>query len=483
MTTLKAKRFNIKIINILRDRGQLYGLLDLVNEFSDKNWNFRDLAENPNIRVSDIVKDNRFISIPNKNFTNFPAQMGFVNYMATNINKQISDIKNNLNLDWGQTFYASYSDYFDCTDEEFVFLGEYFKKQKWGRDAMNKISMYIGDIEKVKRFPNFGWDFDHLLKWNKNIKRGDLKFLIDYLPKLEEESFLIRSFFRDRYDMKTLKEQIPFYEFKWDLEEISRYASLKDIFENPDINWDSYGLSLNPEIFTQSLTETSKMLGNHFDEVCLSVNESLTIDILRKEKHIKWDWHKITVSRFNITEILENLDLNFPLHLLCLRDDFTYEIYEKHKHLFITTETLRLIQSNKNINIAHMKSFPFLIPEGICLNPNIKLKDIVENPSFPWDFRLLSENLQPTFSELLEYGIFYSWDFTVLSRTIKITPEQVKNNKHFPWDFQSLSKNKFFMENDILEKEVLEKGRNNFYDKLKNIYDKNILKIISRYYI
>jgi hypothetical protein len=73
-------------------------------------------------------------------------------------------------------------------------------------------------------------------------------------------------------------------------------------------------------------------------------------------------------------------------------------------------------------------------------NPNITMKDILDNPDKPWNWEIVSSNYNITM-EFVNNNPHKPWDWNILSRHPNISFQDVVDNPDKPWDWNWLSWN------------------------------------------
>jgi len=214
-----------------------------------------------------------------------------------------------------------------------------------------------------------------------------------------------------------------------------------------------------------------------WDYYWLSSNENLTIDIvirdLNKTSNNKtrsvWYWNGLiqnkNINREELLKIAEQYitikdcqDLDYFKKYNSITINNIDEYIQKNgpvsSHVSSRGETWEWpnISYLANVSLKDILSRPDLpwYWRHVLYNKNITVKDILDNPNLPWPSikdNVMSQKLSLTLKDILEHPEI-NWWFLFLSRHIKLTINDVRNNKELMSDWW-LAENPSFTIKDI----------------------------------
>lgn len=235
------------------------------------------------------------------------------------------------------------------------------------------------ELEKILLyFPNQNWNFKYL-SMNPNIS---LRFI----------------------------ENNP--QFKWNYYYISEHPKLTPAFitKNKDKKWNSVQLASNKNLSIEYIL--NKIEPKYWSKTKISSNLTLTIDILKKYLHIDWHWHNLTLNPgISIDDISNNTNLPWGVQNLAYIIEWPYCIENKlNKHLKEDIDKL----NKKSIDVPHNIEALFYQNDNfeiynINRKGDLTLKLIKENIYFPWDFRVISDNVFDYDYKVNKVNIIKKW--------------------------------------------------------------------------
>jgi hypothetical protein len=80
--------------------------------------------------------------------------------------------------------------------------------------------------------------------------------------------------------------------------------------------------------------------------------------------------------------------------------------------------------------------------EYLSENPNITLRDILNNPDKPWNWYYIGGNPNITLKDMLDHSD-KPWDWYFISQNPNITLQYILDNPNKSWDWYKLSYNTF----------------------------------------
>ena len=150
----------------------------------------------------------------------------------------------------------------------------------------------------------------------------------------------------------------------------------------------------------------------------LSTHPNLTIQHLLEFPDKPWSWNKVS-KHPNIT-IDDIIHHELPWSMECVggNPNMTIQDIQRIQHRLIRTSWIHL-----------------------TLNRSIPIKDMLDNPHFPWDWVALQHRTDPeiTLDFLLSLSSTFQWQY--LSEHPNIKVDDVKAHPEIPWDWFWLSKN------------------------------------------
>jgi hypothetical protein len=192
------------------------------------------------------------------------------------------------------------------------------------------------------------------------------------------------------------------------------HITFQDIINNPQLAWNSYHVSRNPNI---------------------------TIDIVLSNLNYDWNWDMLSGNEsISFRDILDNPQLPWNMKYIYSKPDLTIEYVKK------------------NISLASTSKLDFYL---LSKNPGITFHDILSNPQIKWNWQGVALNPNVTFDDMLTHRNKFldswfsdspnitmenvlanpdiQWNWQYLSRNPKITWTNVLNNINLPWDWKELS--------------------------------------------
>ena len=229
---------------------------------------------------------------------------------------------------------------------------------------------------------------------------------------------------------------------KWDWYSVScnENITLEIVTANPDKPWSSNGLTYNPNL-TWEFVKTHPEL--KWNIIGLSEHKCVTWDIVQANPHMGWIWYTLSHNP-NITwEIIEaNPDKPWCWWNLSSKLDITWEkIINNLDKKWDWTQ----VSANKNItldiinaNISNSK-YP-LCNVGLSKNPNITPAFVKAHPNQKWYYKELSQNPKFFLDDLIKYERTWLM-YDVESYNPHITLEYALSRNKNDWWNLSLNKN------------------------------------------
>lgn len=182
---------------------------------------------------------------------------------------------------------------------------------------------------------------------------------------------------------------------------MTNQISIMNIVES---EWTSYWLN-----FLKSFTS------NNLDYGKLSKNYNMTMGIILDNPDKDWSGTSVSRNHITMTETLlhRKAGVNFVLYHVLIRK---------------VLNNVELALMNKDV-------------KGVCFaiskSPRLTIKDIRENPHFPWTWFSLAQNF--SFQDIKD-NLDLPWDWKYIS-WMKASIKDVEENPSFPWCWNSLSSN------------------------------------------
>ena len=245
-TILKKKiiKDDISFLDFILDN---YNIRD-----EDLVFMWRNLSENPNITIKDIL-DN----------IDDPWDWGLI---SKNPNINMKFVLNNLNNAWD-----------------------------WNELSCHP-NITLKDVLDNPNSQDINWSMEYLSK-NPNITMNDIKnnpdinWSMEYLSK------------NPNITMKDIKNN-P--DIDWDFTILSnnQNITMKDVKDNPDKHWDYSYLSLNPNI---SMTDVADSPTKHWDWLNLSSNPNINMNYVLNNPKKPWSWTLLSSNpSITLQDILDN---------------------------------------------------------------------------------------------------------------------------------------------------------------------------------
>lgn len=243
----------------------------------------------------------------------------------------------------------------------------------------------------------------------------------------------------------------------WDLRGLSGNPNItmKDVLDNPDKDWNWYHLSKNSNIKMKDIIDNHSL---PWELEGLSENPNITMKFIKKNLITIDSSSKGMTLRKNKFNNYEHLETKFIFDKTTKKvigkqlDDGTIieltiediEVCKKYrfKYLIPVMITDKLIKKEsiiKNDRMIYQWDW-----DSLSENPNITLKDVLDNPNLPWDFKMLSRNPNITMKFVMD-NLDENWDWNSLS----------ENKFKYDKNFQTIQLNKIRM-NKIITEKILE---------------------------
>lgn len=404
----------------LLEHQKFYHLIDLIKAIPNDslncfdNWNYNALAENPNIKLNDILENPELI----KEYTIYTT-------LSYNPNLTFDFVLNNLTLKF---------DWCDLSINDNISFEQIKSHPQLSWSYRHVSSREDVDINFVRQNLEFKWDWE-FLSTKQNIK------VIELNPDLPWNMFSLSNNRTLTFEFIQKHPEIPIFPYHYSLS-MNIQEIDKMIINNMEVNYDE--LSLN-----QTLTST--FILKHSDKPWvferLSNNDNLDFDLLVGLSE-DWNWeelaknYKLTrkfllyhINHFNTdeqwTEIYKNSIVSLTdldLYPILFRG---YKLLSYHPKL--TSEYIR-----------NHGSLDQWCPFGLSFNAGLKIKD---------------------FESLMQLGLNLS--FVAMSDSPNLSYEFIYKYRHKNWDWVSLSKNKFFWENRRIQ--IINKMKGNYLNKKRNL--------------
>lgn len=239
------------------------------------------------------------------------------------------------------------------------------------------------------------------------------------------------------------------------------YADMdwKKFSENPNLTWKIISNNLDYpwdwEVIASHKNITWKIIRKNPQILCypraVSINPNITFDIVISNLDYDWHWEFLLCNK-NIT--WENIKNQFPnltslrpkyIHALCKNENVTLDIIRLNSYIKWDWYCL---SSNTNIDIKFVRENldRFLGLEcfrGISKNKNITWDIICKNSDLPWDWSAISENENITW-DIIFNNLDKPWNWLHISAFNKnITWEIILTNPDKPWYYHLLDLNNF----------------------------------------
>lgn len=333
-------------------------LWTLINKFPDENWDWIEIAANPNTQPNFILnyQQNPLIKQSIEKFIN---ARGSILFTASYDDEQLSP-------------YAEGSDLHEMIENS-IYSGlarnsniniEFIKQHKhsqwdWGQLVHN---------------PNFQWEWlkvcDNNNYWPFGLICQHPNFTWDIIQTVPDIWDLISS--NPNITIAILQQYWNDPKYTWNWFDLSQNPGLKleDIFANQHLPWDWLGVSQHPNLT--------------WAHICQHPNEDWVVECF--------------ASNGNIAEACLQFQPGYQLDYYALSqyEGFTWDFIAQRLDQDWNWSRL---SSHPNVTFKHIKD---TLSQGgwlwgfIELNPNLTWRDVVDNQQFTWDFRQLARN---TFSQ------------------------------------------------------------------------------------
>jgi len=320
---------------------------EIIDKYPNKPWYWYYISQNPNLTIDWIIK------YPNKSWD--------WNCISEHKNITMNDIINNINLSWNYQYISQNP---NLTLEMLeLFIDKPWNFEKWDWDHIsNNLNLTINWIIK---YPDKPWNWDFISR-HPNIKIQDIEDNIN-LP-WDWSGISINSNLTSK-----IIDKYPNKPWNWHFMSCIVKMEIFDKYPNKPWHWE--WISMNPNI---TLKQINKYPNNRWNLQYLSINPNLTIDWIltfynkKYNKFNQWDWNFISINNKNIT--IQDMISLFP-----------HNFYDKISiNPNLTIDKIKEIkESDKSKKLDYYWS---------NISENITMKDICDNPNYPWDINSLSKN-------------------------------------------------------------------------------------------
>ncbi len=191
------------------------------------------------------------------------------------------------------------------------------------------------------------------------------------------------------------------------------------VLQNPNVPISSnkkitYHINYNSNVTEEDVEQNDKMF--HFGD--LSDKKNISLTYIFNHLNERWDFNIISKYKYN---------------------DITIDILLKYPHLKWNFDYISL---SKNITIDIIKKYPEFrwSHKHFSLNPNVNIETVINNKDIKWNWFLLSKRDDITYDDVLKYPEL-PWDYNGLSNNPNINWEIVTNNPEKDWNYNGLSLN------------------------------------------
>jgi hypothetical protein len=250
-------------------------------------------------------------------------------------------------------------------------------------------------------------------------------------------------------------------------------------YQNHNLNkYDLKNLGTNPNIDIASFPKLPKLFVDNYlipYSYKFSNNPHLKIEEISKN-HEKHDFcYMFDVSRnpcFSLSEILKNKEnVNWDFNGVCCNPSVSLKKLLQYPELF---QNLNFVSHNPNIKASDILEHPEFPWNWLGLSKNVS--DILTHPELPWNWYQVSANFSIPISYIFEnLDKHWNWNWISCNPAISIMDIITGIEKKVEWNWGNLSKHANIKINDILSYPGLTWDWNSLSQN-PNIYISDILK-------
>jgi hypothetical protein len=244
----------------------------------------------------------------------------------------------------------------------------------------------------------------------------------------------VNALYHDNPFMKLLH---PNTKCSWRAVSASRFVTMRDILTRQDLPWNLTGASCNPNI-TMYHMEKHKQFKWDWNQA--TENPNMTIEYIIANPERDWDWARasLMVTSYEMVDknpklpwVKFNLRINKHIDIRSqIRRDLPTICLYGFRYPELTVNDLLMLKIIKIMSAHHWMMF-----SGYA---KVTMQEVVENPQFAWDFRVLTANEYITIQDIISHPK-YQWDPAQMSAKKGINIKMVLDNRHLPWDLNTLS--------------------------------------------
>lgn len=185
-----------------------------------------------------------------------------------------------------------------------------------------------------------------------------------------------------------------------------------------------------------------KYLNHNIDQSYFNTNPNLTIDFIKNNPTIPWDWKEISRhSNITIQDITENPDLPWDWKEISFKPTITIDFIKQFSNKPLN---FKIISKCKNISMNDIEN-NLDLPwnwNHVSQNPNLTIYFVEKHLNRSWNWKCVSRIVTMDFIKKHK-DIQFNWNSINLVNTT-ITREDIVNNlDDFPWDFANMPLSKY----------------------------------------
>lgn len=268
---------------------------------------------------------------------------------------------------------------------------------KWDRTLFN-YSVWLKDLEKLLKNPNYLWDFKSLSKlesinWNDSVlsietEKWDWEYLSQFSACFKKDERFLNRFFRF----------VHFIDFRVFSKRLDSEITEKLLTKTIDYDWDWHSLSEN-------------------------TSAKFSLAFINTHKQKSWNWEALSARNdinFDNETFIKLSDINWNWEAISNRADLIF------------SEELVTILCEKPLNWH-------LVSQNSSFTPNAKTLSILKGQNLDWDAISKNENL--SFDILWDFKDRFDWQSVTKNQIIDFTdiPVLLKYQDYVVWDIVSQS--------------------------------------------
>ena len=329
---------------------------------------------------------------------------------------------------------------------------------RWGGAPRERVRGYVDIMDRTKGCgllgnPNMTTEFlrDHLqTTWKRESHQ--IKYNLPTHLNMADVSF------HPKITMEVVLANLEL-EWLWSALSFHQNITLDDVLAHSELPWDWNFVARNPNVTMEHIHTNSKLAG--IDGAHLSCNPNMDAQYILAHPEMKWDWRMISRCKTLSSEDIQPLYQQWDWDSLSMNATLTLDLilenleapwnwrYLSHRPFitedFVKTHLNLVWEWGDHTEVISAPGTPFeCILEkdgyGLSNNPNISWRFVKKHFGEAWGWDRVSEKEAITIREVLDYPDL-PWCWNALSKHPAITYRDIEANPELPWVWREVSRN------------------------------------------